>query len=112
MLPVFIDIATKDTSEELQSWAIDYISEHTKDKNRSVQTLIDIFHAVPKQREEQRRQIFYAIADVGNDRAVDFLGTVARTSEDYHLRREAVFYLGNIGTDMARAVLYGILQGK
>ena len=56
--------------------------------------------------------IFYSIADIGNEQAIDFLGKVARTSDDYDLRREAVYYLGSIGGEKARAVLYEILKEK
>jgi len=112
VLPVYLEIARRDTTEEMQSLAIDFISSHGKDKNKSVGTLIDLFTTLPKSRSEQRRTVFYFIAEVGNDRAVDFLGTVAKTSDDHDLRREAVFYLGNIGSEKARTVLYGILGGE
>ncbi|MBI1805006.1 MAG: HEAT repeat domain-containing protein [Ignavibacteriae bacterium] len=112
VLSVYVEIARTDTSEDLQESAIDFISQHTRDKNKSVLLLIDLFSAVPKQRKEQRESIFYAIADVGNDRAVDFLANVAHTSDDYDLRRDAVYYLGNIGGERARAALYEIIRGR
>ena len=112
VLSVYMEIARKDTSEDLQESAIDFISQNTRDKNKSVSLLIDLFGAIPKQRKGQRESIFYAIADVGNDRAVDFLANVARTSDEYDLRRDAVYYLGNIGGERARAALYEILRGK
>jgi tetratricopeptide (TPR) repeat protein len=112
VLPVYLEIARRDTAEEMQNLAIDFISSHGKDKNKSVTTLIDLFNTLPKARSEQRRTVFYFIADVGNDRAVDFLGSVAKTSDDYDLRREAIVYLGSIGSEKARSVLYGILGGE
>jgi hypothetical protein len=112
VLSVYMEIAQTDTSEDLQESAIDFISQNTKDKNKSVSLLIELFSKVPKQRKEQHESIFYAIADVGNDRAVDFLANIARTSEDYELRRDAVSYLGSIGGERARAALYEILRGK
>ena len=112
LMPVYLEIAKHDTAEEMQNLAIDFISSNTKDKNKSVSTLIDLFNAIPHNRLEQKRTIFYFIADVGNDRAVDFLATVARTNDDYDLRREAVYYLGSIGGDKARSALYEILGGK
>ena len=111
VLSIYTEIARKDTSEEVQSWAVDYISNNAKDKNKSVQTLIDLYNGTPKSREEQKRRIFFAIAEVGNDRAVDFLSSVARTSDNYDMRREAVYYLGTMGSDKARTALYDILQG-
>ena len=112
LMPVYLEIAKHDTAEEMQDLAIDFISSNTKDKNKSVSTLIDLFNAIPLNRLEQKRTIFYFIADVGNDRAVDFLATVARSNDDYDLRREAVYYLGSIGGDKARSALYEILGGK
>jgi HEAT repeat protein len=43
---------------------------------------------------------------------VDFLTTIALRHDDYELRRDAVYYLGNIGGEKARAALYEILRGK
>ncbi|MBI1807742.1 MAG: HEAT repeat domain-containing protein [Ignavibacteria bacterium] len=110
--PVFLEIAKNDTSEQIQTTAIDHIGMFTKDKNRSVETLIELFNAIPKNRTDQRQNIFYSIAEVGNDRAVDFLATIAKTYDNYDLRSTAVYYLGSIGTDRARAALYEILRGK
>jgi tetratricopeptide (TPR) repeat protein len=112
VLPVFLEAAKKDTSQEIQNAAIDNIGMLTNDKNRSVETLIELFDVIPRSRNDQRENVFYSIAEVGNERAVDFLAKVARTHENYDLRREAVYYLGSIGSDHARAALYEILQGK
>jgi HEAT repeat protein len=56
--------------------------------------------------------IVYEVADVGNDRAVEFLLRVAKSDADYNLRSDAVYYLGNIGGDKARTALYEILKSK
>ncbi len=110
-LSVFVEIAQKDTSADLQGFAIDYIGEHGTDKNQRVTVLEDLFRSLPKSRADQRRTIVYTIADVGNDRAVDFLKRVALADEDYDLRRDAVYYLGSIGGESARSALYDILKG-
>jgi tetratricopeptide (TPR) repeat protein len=110
VLPIFVEIARKDTSEELQNYAVDFIGEHGNDKNQSVTVLIDLFNSIPRSRVDQRETIFYSIADIGNDKAVDFLLKVAITGDDYDLRRDAVYYLGNIGSDKARSALYEILK--
>jgi tetratricopeptide (TPR) repeat protein len=110
-LSVFVEIARKDTSADLQGFAIDYIGEHGTDKNQRVTVLEDLFRSLPKSRTDQRKTIVYTIADVGNDRAVDFLKRVALADEDYGLRRDAVYYLGSIGGETARAALYEILKG-
>jgi HEAT repeat protein len=112
VLPVFVEIAKNDTSQDLQTYAIDCISERDKDKNKTVRLLVDLFNAIPKDRAEQVQTIFYSIAEVGNDKAVDFLATIALGYDDYELRRDAVYYLGNIGGEKARAALYEILRGK
>ena len=112
VVSVFLEIAKNDTSTRLQSSAVDYLTEHIKDKNRSVETLIELYHAIPKNRREQRESIFYSIAEVGNEKAIDFLATVAKSDNDYDMRREAIYYLGSIGNEKARTVLYDILKGK
>jgi len=112
ILPVYIEIARKDTGAEMQTFAIEYIAEYGKDKNKTVDVLVDLFNSLPKRRSEQSEMIFYAIAEVGNDKAVDFLTRVALTHDDYTLRTNAVYYLGSIGGDKARGALYEILKGK
>jgi HEAT repeat protein len=112
VLPVYMEIVRKDTNEEVQNSAIQYISQLGKDKNKSVETLAELFSTVPKRRTGQLETILFAVADIGNDKAVDFLTMVARTHESYDLRSDAVYYLGNIGGDKARAALYDILKGK
>lgn len=110
VLPFLVTIARSDTNREFQVLAVDLIGEHRTAKNTRVETLIELYEDVPRSRREQRRAIFYSIADIGNDRAVDFLKTVAVSDEDYDLRREAVFYLGGIGTDHARSAIFEILK--
>lgn len=112
VVSIFLQVAKTDTSPALQSAAVDFLTEHIKDKNRSVETLIELFHAIPKNRSEQRETIFYSIAEVGNEKAIDFLAGIAKTDNDYELRKQAIYYLGSIGSEKARAVLYDILKGK
>ncbi len=111
-LPVFVEIAKTDTGEEIQNFAVDQIGMLPGDKNRCVETLIDLFYAIPSSREQRREAVFYSIAEVGNDRAVDFLARVAQHDENYDLRSQAIYYLGNIGTPKARTALYDILKQK
>jgi tetratricopeptide (TPR) repeat protein len=112
VLSVFIDVAKNDTSEEIQETAIDYIGSLTKNKDRSVETLIELYNALPKDRSDQRETIFHSIAEIGNDKAVDFLTEVAKSDPDYQMRSQAVYYLGNIGGEKARTALYEILKEK
>lgn len=111
-LPVLEEIARGDTSEDLQYTAIGLIGSLPRDKDRSVRVLADLFKAFPPDRVPQRESALFAIADVGNDRAVEFLAQVATTDENFDLRGDAVFYLGNIGSARARATLVEILRGK
>jgi len=67
---------------------------------------------LPAEKKDQRETIFYTIADIGNDKAVDFLINVARDNKDYELRSQAIYYLGNIGGEKARVALYDILKDK
>ena len=110
-LAVYVEIARKDTSDEIQGSAIDYIGEHGSDKNQRVAVLEDLFRTLPKSRAGGRRTIVFTIADVGNEKAVEFLKRVALADEDYDLRRDAVYYLGSIGGESARSALYEILKG-
>ncbi len=109
---VYLDVARADTNEAVQSAAIDFLRRSVKDKNKAVEALASLFSALPHSRQDQRAMIVYDIADIGNDRAVDFLSGVARSEKDYELRSDAVYYLGNIGGDKARAALYEILKSK
>jgi HEAT repeat protein len=54
----------------------------------------------------------YALAVIGDDRAIDFVAQVARSSKNRPLRDDAIFYLGNIGTDRARQALLKIVKGE
>lgn len=112
VLSVFAEIAKKDTSDDIQGYAIDFIGEHGSDKNQRVGVLEELYHSLPQSRLDQRQTIVYTIADVGNDRAVDFLRQVALMDQSYDLRRDAVYYLGSIGGEKARSALYEILKSK
>ena len=112
VMPVFLELAKQDTNEEIQEAAIEFIGRADKDRNKSVDALISLFNSMPSNRKEKRENVLFAVADVGNDKAVDFLATVARTNDDYELRSDAVYYLGTIGGEKARSALYQILRGK
>ncbi len=109
---LYLDLIRKDTSAEIQVIAIENIGESGQDKNKTVQTLEQLYTSLPAHHEDQRAAALYRIADIGNEQAVDFLSKVAKTDSDYDLRSDAVYYLGNIGGEKARAVLYDILKGE
>jgi hypothetical protein len=110
VLPAFIQIATTDKDEEIQNSAINYISDLSGNKDRRVDALIKLFNMLPADKKNQQETIFYTIADIGNDKAVDFLISVAKASPNNELRRQAIYYLGNIGGEKARAALYDVLK--
>ncbi|MGA9119024.1 MAG: HEAT repeat domain-containing protein, partial [Bacteroidota bacterium] len=110
--PVFVELAQSDTSEEIQSASLDYLRQSVSDDNKSVLIFRGLFEKVPSSRADQRSMILYEIADIGNDGAVDFLSNVARHDSSYDLRSEAVYYLGNIGGEKARTVLYDMILNK
>ena len=112
VMPVFLELAKKDTNERIQDAAIEFIGRVNKDKNKSVEALVTLFNSIPKTRKEKLETVLYTIADVGNDKAIDFLSTVARTHENFELRCDAVYYLGTIGGEKARTALYQILRSK
>ncbi|MEO8167237.1 MAG: HEAT repeat domain-containing protein [bacterium] len=110
--PVLIDVARNDGSEEVQLAAISTLGDLGGDKNKSVDALISLFNGYPKQKEKHLESALYAIADVGNDKAVDFLVKVATSNENIDLRSDAVYYLGNIGNEKSRTALMQILKSK
>ncbi|GEM_PF-848283 len=112
VLPVFLEVAKRDTSEVIQNMAIDYMGQISKNKNRSLETLAELFAVIPKKRVTQLQTVLSSIAEIGNDKAVDFLARVAKTDQNYDLRSDAIYYLGNIGGDKAREALYEILRGN
>jgi HEAT repeat protein len=108
----FMELARTDPDHEIQATAIYYIGQSSKDKSKSLDALIKLFDTIPQDRTQTLESLLYSIASVGNDRAVDVLANVARTHPNYELRRRAVYYLGNVGGERARAALLEILRSK
>lgn len=106
------DIALSADNPDLAVTAIDGICQATASKNKAVEHLVRIFGALPANRNEQREAILYSVANVGNDRAIDFLSTVALSNDNVDTRGDAIYLLGTIGGEKARAVLYRVLNGK
>jgi len=104
------EVATTHGNRDIRNMAIYQIGEMGNDE--SVETLSEMFNALPKQRKEQRETIMYSVANIGSDRAIDFLATVARTGDDEELRGNAIYYLTNIGGEKARTALYKVLERR
>jgi hypothetical protein len=107
-----VRVARESRSPELQTSAIDYLGQLDEGEGKTVHRLRDLYGSLPKAQKHQRQTILFTVADIGDDRAVDFLVDVARSSDDYELRSEAVYYLGNIGGAKARNALVKILKGR
>jgi hypothetical protein len=112
VLPVLVEIARKDTTGDLASQSIDLIGQLDIDKNRRVTTLEEVFRSLPARRSEDRQTVVYTVANVGNDRAVEFLKSIALGDGDMDLRKDAIYYLGNIGTPRSRQALQDILKNQ
>ena len=109
---LFVDVAMNDPDKEIQQTAIYYIAQNSKDKGKSVDLLIQLFDKLPAERTGALESCLYGIASVGDTKAVDFLIKTAKTHANYELRQRAVYYLGNIGGEKARAALMDILKSK
>ncbi len=112
VVPTLVEIAKGDPDDGVREYAIYSIGDASKDKSKTVDHLITIFNSTPKTKERQLESVLYVIADVGNDKAVDFLVKVANTHENDDLGGDAVYYLGNIGNEKSRAALLRILKEK
>ncbi|MCI0706856.1 MAG: HEAT repeat domain-containing protein [Ignavibacteriae bacterium] len=108
----YIDLAKNDPDREIQQTAIYYLAQNKKDKSAAIDLLVKLFDELPADRTEAQETCIYGVANIGGEKAVDFLIKVAKTHKDYEMRQKAVYYLGNIGGEKARSALMEILQGK
>lgn len=108
VVPVFIDVAKRDTSEDIQFMVVDILSNNEK----PISVLIDLFNSIPNKRKQQREMVFYRIAENGGDEAIDFLEKIAVFSEEVDLKNQAIYFLGSIGGPKAREALSKILNEK
>jgi HEAT repeat protein len=109
---LLLQVARTDPDQRFQEAAIYSIGQMTKNKTKTLETLISLFDSIPKDRVQTLNSLLYSIASIGSDQAVEFLTKVAKTNESFELRRTAIYHLGNIGGEKARAALYDILKGK
>ncbi len=103
-------LALKDDDEEIRQGALHMLIEASDDKAAILSTLIDVFEKSGEQDRKMRETALYGIANVGNDQAVAYLATVAKTNADYDIRRRAIYYLGSVGGEKAKAALLEILK--
>jgi HEAT repeat protein len=92
--------------------AILVISEAGRHRDRAVDVLVELFRNLPADRAPDRNDLVYSIANIGNERAVDFLTDLAINEPDIDLRSTAIYCLGGIGGEKARTALTRILKAR
>jgi hypothetical protein len=102
-LPLFADLVKRDTNKGLQYYAFENMRQYKKDRNKAVATMIKLFNELPPERSDEREMIFYSIADIGNDKAIDFLTDIAESKIKTELTDQAIYYLGYMGNENACA---------
>ncbi len=112
---VFLVVANSDTNETIQRIAIELFAASNRSRDDRTERLMDMFkrfeNSAPR-REGALSTTLYALAAIGDDRAIDFIAHIARSSKNLPLRSDAIYYLGNIGTDRAREALFRIVRGE
>jgi len=103
-------LALNDEDEQIRQASLHVLIQSSSDKAALLSTFIELFEKAPEGDRTLRETALYGIGNVGNDQAVAYLATVAKTHPDYELRRRAVYYLGSIGGEKAKAALLEILK--
>ncbi len=103
-------LASGEPDEAIQQMAIHVLGKGVRGKEKSLSTLTSLFRSIPDDRLQSKDVLLFSVASIGNDDAVDFLASVARSNTSDPLRERAVYYLGNIGTEKARGALLEILR--
>jgi hypothetical protein len=112
---VFLTLATRDTSETVQRTAIELFAGSNRSRGDRTDRLIELyqrFQQTAPRRMGALSTTLYSLAAIGDDRATDFIARIARSEKDETLRSDAVYYLGNIGTERARQELVKIIRGE
>lgn len=112
---VFLAVADRDTNEAIQRVAIELFAGSNRSRSDRTERLMDMFRRFEKaspKRDGALSTTLYALAAIGDDRATDFIATVARSGKSPALRNDALYYLGNLGTDRARQALFKIVRGE
>ena len=112
---VFLAVANGDTNETIQRIAIELFAACNRSRDDRTERLMDMFRRFEKsspRRDGALSTTLYALAAIGDDRAIDFIALIARSSNNQPLRSDAIYYLGNIGTDRARQALFKIVRGE
>lgn len=112
---VFLVVADRDTNEIIQRIAIELFATSNRSRTDRTHHLIAMFKRFENSGPGHGGALsttLYALAAIGDDRATDFIARIARSNNNQALRNDAVYYLGNIGTDRARRALFKIIRGE
>jgi hypothetical protein len=112
---VFLAVANRDTNETIQRIAIELFAGSNRTRGDRSERLIEMFRRFAKsapRREGALSTTLYALAAIGDDRATEFIAQIAHTEKNPSLRNDAVYYLGNIGSDRARQELLKLIRGE
>ncbi|MGA9117563.1 MAG: outer membrane protein assembly factor BamD [Bacteroidota bacterium] len=109
-LRVFVDVARGDASDEVRARALRLIVASGRGKGEHA-VLAELLHPPAEGGERTRDHLFFSIADLGSDEAVELLEQAALHPVDAGDRLRAVSCLGSIGGERARSALLQILRG-
>lgn len=113
--PFLLEVARSANDIAVRRSAIEVYARTVPERGKAVNELITLFRSFTAQEPKDDPRLgttLYAIASIGDARAVDFLAEVARTHPSDGLRSSAVLYLGTMGTERSRAALVRLLQGE
>jgi HEAT repeat protein len=106
------DLALQEKDEEVREVAVHLLTKSMKDKTKALNTLAEIYGKSGGKELKMKEAALFGIASIGNDKAVDFLRGVAKNDPDYEMRRQAIYFLGSVGGEEAKAALLEILKKK
>jgi HEAT repeat protein len=106
------DLALQEKDEEVREVAVHLLTRSVKDKTKALNTLAEIYGKAGGKELKMKEAALFGIASIGNDKAVEFLRGIAKSDPDYGMRRQAIYFLGSIGGEEAKAALLDILKKK
>jgi HEAT repeat protein len=109
---LYKDLALQEKEEEIRKVAVHLLARSMKDKTMAFNTLSGIYGKNSSGDRQIKEAALYGIAELGGAQSVAFLKNVARSDQDHEMRRQAVYFLGSIGGDEAKAALIEILKRK
>lgn len=106
------DLALNEKDEEVRVAAVHLLASSVNDKGKAFTTLSEIYRGASPQSRSIKESALYGIANIGSPEAVSLLKRVAQNDPDQEIRRQAVYFLGSIGGEEAKAALMEILRKK